>query len=355
MTCSKTIILGLSKSGTTGHYQSLKTALKSSHKDIISLYEPRKRKVLDSAIKNSLHIPLLVKAMIQHLDLLNLDHENFTHRVAVVRDPRDLLVSLTVYRPLISNNDISRLTPLLDLYEQKVSNPSAVSLRSINDMSDDLGLKNIPLDELVQQYMELQRLSERYRYFISRYEDFVTGNLHGLMEYTGLSLTNTAVEEGWTGHVVRSKTSGHWRDWMTAEDVDFYRARIESIIRAFAYEDEWDINSTPKIDRATSIEYIRSGVQRVNDERLALRKSNHGEYSAESLKLLQDAAGDGSVKDILALGRYYLRSAKSNEENAKLAVYWFELGALLGSKKAAKALMRLCSKFPEHEPEHLRV
>jgi hypothetical protein len=336
-----TIVLGISKSGTTGHYQMLKGEALRLNKNSIALYEPKKKRVLDTAMSNIRCYPVLAKVMMQHVKRLRINHVAFTHKIAVVRDPRDLLVSLTMYRPMISDLTEDEMTPFMGLLAKKVADPSSISLREISELGDTLGLKTLSMEDLLAQYVELHNISQQHGYILSRYEDFVTGNNYSLEKYVGCSLNNEAKVAGWTGHVVRSKKHEQWKDWMTDEDVEYYSSCFDPILDLFGYSKRWSLNEESIVDSKDSIDYLKQGLKRYRQEKSVLKNKKNAIKTDVNLNLALDAASDGSVSAIIKVANYYLSQRSAEIGATRQAVYWLERGVLLGCVKAARKLLKI--------------
>jgi hypothetical protein len=89
------------------------------------------------------------------------------------------------------------------------------------------------------------------------YEDFVKGLLAEAEEYLGFKLTGKAEVDPKYNRVERSKRAGNWRNWMTPDDVDFFKPVFTKFMDHFGYDiDDWELNNDPVIEPALSSEYV---------------------------------------------------------------------------------------------------
>ena len=197
----------------------------------------------------------------------------FDKKLFIVRDPRDWLISGTLFliqqNPSIYRNE-RLLNEILLLLERKVTNPRAISLLSILS----LVLSPLPVAtpaKLIEEIRNLHEWSFQFEetlnnYTLARYEDFVHGKVEHLSEYLGLSLLQKPELEKEHQHVIRTCSSGDWKNWFTSEDTHFFKNAFSDYITKYQYDNSWQLNETPKIESKHAHLYVKRTV--------ALRKAS---------------------------------------------------------------------------------
>ncbi len=93
-------------------------------------------------------------------------------------------------------------------------------------------------------------------FFPFKYEDFVAGRLEALSEYLGMELTGSAEVDPKHHRVVRTKSSGDWRQWFQAEDVALFRNIYEDFLVRYGYDPGWTSSASPRIEPQFASEYF---------------------------------------------------------------------------------------------------
>jgi len=93
---------------------------------------------------------------------------------------------------------------------------------------------------------------------IYKYKEFVRGNYDKIALITQRvnEVDATPVETIYP-QIKRSGKTGDWRQWFLQSDVEFFRPRFSKYMKIYGYEDEWDLPEKQRIDRSTSIDYVR--------------------------------------------------------------------------------------------------
>ncbi len=78
-------------------------------------------------------------------------------------------------------------------------------------------------------------------YFRLRYEDLVTNRTNPLETYLGLELQADVPVEASLRRVVRTRTAGLWRNWLTSADVSRLRPLMRRYMVVFRYPDDWEL------------------------------------------------------------------------------------------------------------------
>lgn len=264
----KVIILALPKSGTTILYQTL---LDSMPPATVGLFEPdncRPKKQRQLQDKN-----VLAKVLLHQVR--GLDHYNpracsfFDKKILIIRDPRDVLVSLFLYLFFHSTilTDFHKLTQMMSAVKAKEENPRAASFLDLIRLRDRLENNRFPLPILftLGEMGFMMRVSQAHgrNIFHLKYEDVVDRDLNPLENHLGFSLVHTSEVDEKYERVRRTKSYGDWRNWFLPEDVDFFRPRLRDFFKRFSIPDDWDLSDDPVISSANGTEYIEGLVRKV--------------------------------------------------------------------------------------------
>jgi hypothetical protein len=110
--------------------------------------------------------------------------------------------------------------------------------------------------------------------FILKYEDFVDGRLEELSRYLNLPLALNVEVASDVKRVVRTKSYGYWKDWYTSDDINFFRSAFAPLLRSFSYDDDWEPNASPTIDRATGSDYMTRIVTELREAKVDSQLGN---------------------------------------------------------------------------------
>ncbi len=78
-----------------------------------------------------------------------------------------------------------------------------------------------------------------------------------LEEYLGIKLHGEAVVDNWVSRVVRTKSSGDWKNWFLEEDIEYFRPIFREFMERYEYPDDWGVNAKPGIRREHCSEYVK--------------------------------------------------------------------------------------------------
>lgn len=260
----RVLIVGSGKSGTTALHFRIKHAMRS---DTVGVFEPQSMDAIRQ--KAGERAPVVAKMLLPAVDseLDDLRHW-FGHRVLIVRDPRDVIVSSLLYTTAYHfrwNEPDTRIADYVAVLREKEAAPASVSVLALfrllwRDFDPQTFAKRIRhLDGALRALVENDR-----PFYVVTYEDMVSGRLHHLGRYLGLDLsTDNAVEPGYE-RVARTRRSGNWRHWFTDEDVMFFRPLFAPIMEYFGYDTaDWRLAYPPVIEARHGSAYFA----RVVDER----------------------------------------------------------------------------------------
>ena len=177
------------------------------------------------------------------------------------QDPRDNLVSRLLFRMVspafVENRNV--YTKMLPLFEKKVENPDSISVCDLFSRMEKTNLMEPMIESRVRENLDLfmDWHANSPDCIIYKYEEFVRGN------YDKIALITQRVDEVDNSvetiypQIKRSGKTGDWRQWFLQSDVEFFRPRFERYMQIYGYEDEWDLPKKQRIDRSTSIDYVR--------------------------------------------------------------------------------------------------
>jgi hypothetical protein len=341
------LILGDAKSGTTGLYNSIKGALRASGEDWVFLFEPTAPEPFDALARYGSDLPLLTKVIVNKERACRLRHGDFSHRILVVRDPRDVVVSRLLFRPLVRgsvrNTPEATLEQFLAALRTKERDPSSWSVHGLHELANDLGITPAHWNGYVANLRHMMALDDRFDFHKQRYESFVDGDLTALSAYLGRDIVGSEAGRGsWLSHITRSKGYGDWRSWFREDDVDFFRPMFSRFMERYGYDDDWKLAPEPQIDPSTSSGHIEAKLverraqveQRYSDD-----WSLDGVHEPEQVDALVSMATDG---DAIAAHRVaaLLREGRVGEADPAAALHWAERSAMLGSAEGMRLLAR---------------
>jgi len=260
-------IYGQYKTGTTALYYLIKNSLSA---DPRALFEPREYlqesgdEFRDIVAKVILGVPYCEAEPVRYETF-----RDFARQIYVVRDPRDWLVSGTLF--LIQQesavyDDDELLSTVFDLLVQKERHPLQVSicriLEKILTALPGFSLKTTT-EWITGQHRWLFDFEDRLPdCFLLRYEDFVDRQLFELQEYLGFALTGSVRVPPIHDHVVRTKGYGNWRHWFTPEDVAYFKPVFEAYIERYDYSTDWSLHVHPVIRPEHCSAYVRRTVEK---------------------------------------------------------------------------------------------
>lgn len=319
------LIAGIGKTGTTALYTAVKRGARAAGIDVACLFEPPSPMQLAALLRNRPDQPVLTKVMVHRLAETRVHYDDFPHRLMLVRDPRDIVVSRLLFRPL-TRGAVAEVPPetlerFVAALEEKERDPASWSVRDLEALADDLGI-GTGSDEGLVRSLELKReLIEEHDFTVVRYEDLVDGRLDEVSARLGIRLSETSetseTSGGWLAHISRSKAYGAWRQWFLEQDLLYYDDNFGDYLDEFSYPRERTVAPPDSIDPATSSEYIRNRVEARRRE-VALRHDEPADGSSEDLTDeviagLVDMADDGDA----VAGRRAATALRARGENER--------------------------------------
>ena len=280
---SKIVIYGNSKTGTTACFLKIKNSLPKEPRKLFEqpLYIPHPEdnnkpvlaKVIIPPDPNLyiLKVPGAKKSdnLKQKVEIGIESFKCFDKKILLLRDPRDRIVSGTLFLPQerkeIYGNQ-KQLELVLRIIRQKEKNPRSVSLLKILStilQKDDASIKNILKSIINRHHNYIFDFEKKVENLVKwKYEDMIVGNDKHIEKYLGIEILPKPPEEKKFDYVARSKSSGDWKHWFTPKDVKFFTALIDKYLQHFRYETKWHLPSQPYIKPEHASEYISRTVKR---------------------------------------------------------------------------------------------
>ena len=265
----KILIIGRPKSGTSMLAGKLKAGL-DAHFHINSqlLFEPRGENWLEQLKANNV-TKVLYSSNPHHISTLEDAIEiskHFDKKVIICRDPRDILISDTLYRWFHRHNPKSEYFQLaLSLLLKKEKKPESVNLYEISSISINRGIpvslerykKNLKAEN--DKFSEPVLKLHSHGCHLVKYEDIISQENTHLNQYLGFSISSEIKSQKKAFlRTARSKTFGNWRNWFTREDIIFFKPLLEKSLSNLGYNiNDWELNQSQNIDPHISSNYVK--------------------------------------------------------------------------------------------------
>lgn len=340
------LVSGIGKSGTTALYDLIKRGARATDVDVACLFEPATPASLAALRHHQPDRPMLTKVMVNRLEESRVRYEDFPHRLMLVRDPRDVVISRLLFRPLtrgaIAEVTPEQLEPFVAALEQKERDPGSISVGELSRLANELEIGSGSEEALARRLEGKRELIDAHGFRVVRYEDLVDDRLDDLAEELGVPLVDPSKGTGgWLSHISRSKGYGAWRQWFLDEDVAYYDGLFADYLQAFDYPRGEPPPEQQHIDPETSSVYIRTRVEARRRE-VAVRHQEPPkpqDLDDEELEALIGMADDGDpvaarrAADALAVRGEVERATRLAREAAVR-------GDLPGMRRLAKLLRR---------------
>lgn len=276
----RVVIYGLARSGTTALFYKIRNSLPP---DAVCLFEPRafdpravKSRPLARLLRGGREPDVLAKVLPFRpsgaADAASFD--GFDKQILLVRDPRDRVVSRTLYVAYHSafyHRDAA-LAAFLGLLKEKEADPRAVPLTELLQTFARLNDDAFSFDDWAADYTRhsvrapLDFHDCHPGLFVCKYEEMVAGRLGALEAYLGLKLRGKTAVPAEHRRVARTKTSGNWRDWLTPEDVERLRPLMRPYLERYYADADWTLSARPDIPAEFGSGYV---LRIVNERRAA--------------------------------------------------------------------------------------
>lgn len=273
------LVIGISKTGTT----IVASVIQQSIPEARLFVEPRLARFFEKLAR--FDVPRVVKLLYDHwmqrpylLTGIVRGEAGFRadRTVAIVRDPRDGLISSVMYRAyecVLAGASEDQVEQWLRVLRDKEIDPRRHSLIGlIAELSRIFGVAD-SADSFLETFASYGRwiAANRERLHVMKYEDFVAGDTAALAAYLGIALSASREVDPTLRRVARTRRSGDWRSVMLREDVAYLQNRFGTALAEHGYGD-WDI-APATTDPAMGSEYVR----RITREAFQTLREQRGE------------------------------------------------------------------------------
>lgn len=272
------LILGLSKTGTTAISQAIWRAFDSRptlHQEPTTFGQPGGRDAAWHArqcggrgvVTKCLVFPELDTEVWQQLAEVA---AHYSHCIWIDRDPRDRLISHTLYGWYRGHGrritDRAERTDWHQKFEQTLDK---VQLKETDPLSVDFVdlLSGWWLEGYLQRFkQDQQRLYSQVCQqreqalsgsYLLRYEDFIDGKLEGLEMYLGRPVSNDITVKLRQKRVARTRSYGDWRHWFTQRDMEILSPLYGDYLQLAYGSQDWQLSERAHIEPAHGSEYLK--------------------------------------------------------------------------------------------------
>jgi len=261
------LILGRAKTGTTFIAKSIEASCPAAPARFIM--EPKTQRDINRAANASTRSTLIMKVLFDHWGMqrsalgelaAGSSPPNFHARIAIVRDPRDEIISRLMFRPfsfLISGEaraeDVERWASVLEQREQNpemtfldVQKAFAATFPGTRDPADEIRL----IARLCMDYAHYLKQNQTV-FTTLRYEDAVADDFSAIQSALGWQVAKTG-DLGRFGHTKRSGAATNWAKWFHPCDLETVKDLMEPACAALGYHD-WTLPAD--IDRTIEPEH----------------------------------------------------------------------------------------------------
>jgi hypothetical protein len=256
------LVVGMNKTGTTIVASVIKDSIEGAHLYVepgsVAFFEkcgktnfPRVVKIL---YEHWMQRPFLLTGIIRGETGFHPDRI-----VAIVRDPRDALISAlmySAYERVVEGASKTQVDAWVEIVREKEANPEKYSVISLIDKLNRIFNISYSPDWFFENFANYSAWiagNSDYLYIL-KYEDFVAGNTAALSAYLGMELSGSREVDPTLQRVTRTKRSGDWREMMLPEDVAYWRERFGNALATYGYSD-WEIHPE-RSDPAGGSDYI---------------------------------------------------------------------------------------------------
>lgn len=354
------VIVGASKTGTTGLYASVKAALAAAGIAARTMFEPRHAFRVDNIFRLAPGQPVLVKRTLDGLEGAVPDPLAFDRRIITVRDPRDVLVSTLLFRPLtkraLERVGEAEVEQFIAALEQKEADPASISVRELFELTETLGIGGPPYKQMMWDLTAQQGLMREQEFHPVRYERFIAGDLADLADYLGVAVTTVSnTESAMYGHIVRSKSSGAFRQWFRPDDLTYYNDLFRTHLTELGYPLDVELETGVRIDPAESSEYIRTHFAARRGKLATVERVARSAWSPTDVTTLEDLqnlmsfAADGDGEACVRVAKVAL-SGHLRERDEAMALRWARAAAQLGVGSGVRLTISLLTESGSTDP-----
>jgi len=313
----KLAIVAPAKSGSTAIYNSCRAAL-SRDETCHSIFEPQMPWAIMKLRNYDFSETFMTKIMVSRMLASKSDFhmEWFDKRILLVRDVKDLMVSELLFRPMIDplSFDEQALADFVKMIEAKERDPGSISVLQLHEQADELGISSLNWDIYRAILKRLIELRFKYDFSVVHFEDYAAGDYSGLRQVLGRKVGPTDLSTSWVSHIQRKGKHGEWRNWFTAEDIEFTESFFKEYNEAFDYEPvgAHELNDSG-IDPEFGSQYVVRKSQTRREQVKLLGTPGEDYTSEEDIALLVSRARDGSLEHIRKLVTKHAEGAVPNK------------------------------------------
>lgn len=302
MSVPNTVVTGSSKTGTTGLYLAVWEGMHQvTGGNCYGLREQDDLRLLQSLQRRAPDRPLAAKFLLTSQNFSAELLEPFDRHLMIVRDPRDTLLSVALFYPVLAINqgvDHTEVERVVELLRKKEEDPRSVDFLEVFQlvhaiMGRDLRPGRVPM----RRFRSAITHADSFAPHIVQYERLIRDDLTDVSEYLGFEVHNTA-PKGTAALVMRSGSDAEWRDWFTERDVEALRPALRPYMERFGYADDWALPEHPEIEPSKGSDYVLTSVAK---RRRHIDLERQDGYSGDRVTHLRDLAGAGSVRASLQL------------------------------------------------------
>ena len=197
----------------------------------------------------------------------HLNKEHYDRKIWMARDPRDAAVSRMLYRWHKGfEGKKKQYEAHLDLVLRKEQVPASVAFCEICRYSGHNGWPRTVEQVVEEEHNRYQQMVKFVKdlgsdWFLFTFEDMVAGKFEALNTYLGFEVQADATVPSASGKakVIRKKSTGDWRHWFTAEDVEIFKPAFRPYMELIGYDcDDWSPNPNPVIEPEYSSVYMQN-------------------------------------------------------------------------------------------------
>jgi len=197
----------------------------------------------------------------------HLNREHYDRKIWMARDPRDAAVSRMLYRRHKGfEGKKKQYEAHLDLVLKKEKVPTSVAFCEICRYTGHNGWPRTVEQVVEEENNRYQQMVKFVKglgsdWFLLTFEDMVAGKFEALNNYLGFEVQADATVPSASGKakVIRKKSTGDWRHWFTAEDVEIFKPAFTPYMELIGYDcDDWSPNPNPVIEPEYSSVYMQN-------------------------------------------------------------------------------------------------
>ncbi|MEE4266149.1 MAG: hypothetical protein V2I56_25910 [Desulfobacteraceae bacterium] len=197
----------------------------------------------------------------------HLNREHYDRKIWMARDPRDAAVSRMLYRWHKGfEGKKKQYEAHLDLVLKKEKVPTSVTFCEICRYTGHNGWPRTVEQVVEEENNRYQQMVKFVKglgsdWFLLTFEDMVAGKFEALNNYLGFEVQADATVPSASGKakVIRKKSTGDWRHWFTAEDVEIFKPAFIPYMELIGYDcDDWSPNPNPVIEPEYSSVYMQN-------------------------------------------------------------------------------------------------